>query len=323
MLAKDSLKSKLFSGSRSPLADTLIKHLDLRNVERVISGKPNTLIMVTKDKVVKMPLDKPSEIRCRVNKTMLKKLRTTNIANLTPHFFEEGRFEGRPYYCEERMPGTAIDLPLSRMDEMIVKAADFITKLHQETACDIVINEANFKRLFGRDFARLMPYVNDEYRTKLTSIEKSLKKQLMGKPFKTVWFHGDFKVENVLFDTSAWQIKGIIDWDLSRQEGLPLLDILYLLMYKDGLIAGKSVTDVFQDRFLSSGLLFPEKEITGKYMRSIKIPEEFLYPLLVMFWVNHIVVRYRQQLARPSIATCEWFAKNVCDVIDVVLNGRL
>lgn len=323
MLAKESIKARLFHNQRTPLTEALIRHLELRNVERVILGKPNTLIVVAKDKVVKMPLDKQSEIRCRVNKVMLKRLRDASISSLTPRFFEEGSFEGRPYYCEEKMSGTAIDLPISKMNEMVIKAANLITKFHQETAKDIIMDEISFKMLFGRDFGRLLPYLNDEYKIKLLKIQEDIKKEVIGNKFKTVWFQGDYKIENVLFDTVDWQIKGIIDWDLSRQHGLPLLDIFYLLMYKDGVETKKTVARIFRDKFMSLDSVFLETEIVGKYMCLFKISKELLRALLIMFWLNHITGRYQQQLNNSSIVCDEWFVNNINDVVDrLILRGK-
>ena len=318
LLKKESLKSRLFSSYKSPLADRLIRHLGLKDVERVIHGKPDALIVLTKDSVIRMPLDRLSAVRCRVNSRALKALMRTSIAEFVPDVLEGGIFEGRLYYREERLSGVAIDLPLSKMDEMVVKAADFITKFHQETARDIVINDANFKRLFGREFTRLYPYLNDDYREKLARIEDKVKKAVIGKPLKTVWFHGDYKIENVLFDTKTWQIKGIIDWDLSRKVGLPLLDIFYLLAYKETL-AKKSVVDVFTERFSKQDFTAFEKEIIEKHITSLAISTEFIEPLVVMFWINHVGLRYGIRPVEDKPAKSEWINKNVYDVINVIL----
>lgn len=279
-----------------PIAEGIIKHLNLKNVERVFFGRPNTLILISTYEVTRIPLDRLSIVRCRLNYLMLKKLTGTNIASYAPKALGAGKFGKWPYYSESRLAGVAIDLPVSRMDEMVAKAADFITKFHKETARGIVINEINFKRLFGRDFARLMPYLNDEYRAKLARIEEMLKRQLMGKPFKTVWFHGDYKIENVLFDTNNWKIKGIIDWDLSRIQGLPLLDIFYLLIYGDYTMSKENVTNIFQSRLLDMNLSDKEIEFINSYLQIMGLSKAFLKPILIMFWINHVSQRYRQQL---------------------------
>jgi len=317
LLMKDSTRSRLFSNARIPLADALIAHLDLRGVQRIIHGKPNTIVIVTRNMVVRVPLDKLSETRCRVNNMMLKKLTKTSIASLVPRSLEVGKFNGLTYYCESRHPGVAIDLPISRMDDMVVKAADFITKFHQETARDIMIDESNFKRLFGREFARFYPYLDDGYRMKLKTIEDSLKKELIGKPFKTVWLHGDYKIENILFDTKKWQIRGIIDWDLSRREGLPLLDIFYLLVYNEKILTKKNLTDIFAHIFFD--FTANDNKIIGRYRGLTKISNQFLKPMLVMAWITHIVERCKQQFIINPPLHAEWLVSAVYSKIDIVL----
>jgi len=305
MLLKESAKSQLSNRQatgRFPIADALIRHLGLKNVQRVIHGKPNTIVIVARDTVIRIPLDRLSEARCRINKTMLKKLAKTSIVSSVPRLLSEGKFQDHAYYCEERLPGLALDIPISRMDELVSKAADFITKFHQETSREIVIDESNFKRLFGREFKRLYPYLNNEYRAKLENIENGLKSELLGKKFKTVWFHGDYKVENVLFDPKTWQISGVIDWDLSREEGLPLLDIFYLLAYNDSsLVSKNSVTDIIKNRYLKGKFTMVEKDIISLYINSLGIGEKFIKPLVIMFWLNHVVIRYSGKFADMEV----------------------
>lgn len=319
MLLKDSLKTTL---SRHPLlsqnatANALIKHLKLKNVQRIINGKPNTTVILTNDTVIRIPLDKLSETRCRINKLMLKKLSTTSISSFVPRFLEEGKFQNRRYYCETRLPGIAIDLPISNMDNLIEKAADFITKFHQDTSNDIIINESNYRRLFGREFQKLYKYLNDEYKTKLKMIEGGLKREMLGKQFKTVWFQGDYKIENILFDAKTWQINGIIDWDLSRQESLPLLDIFYLLAYKQTTLTKKSIVNIFLNKFHKANFTKSEQQIIDKYLGNIELNNEFIKPLLIMFWLNHVSQRFHSSLTDITPEKEKYLIENIYNVID-------
>ncbi len=317
MIAKESLKTRFSGRYVHPLADAVIHELGLKNVNKVIHGKPNTIVIVTRDAVIRIPLDKPSKARCRVNKTMLKKLANTGIASFVPRFLGEGRFQGNAYYREERLPGLALDIPLSNMDELVSRAADFITKLHREASREIIIDESNFKRLFGREFKRLYPYLNDEYKAKLAKIEESLKSEFLGKKFKTVWFHGDYKIENVLFNQKTWQINGVIDWDLSRMNGLPLLDLLYLLAYNDSsLISKKSVTDIIRDRFLNKEFNTIEKHIMNRYLDSIGFDNKFAKTMITMFWLNHVAGRCKRQLMLNLSSNVQWMKEHIYDYID-------
>lgn len=319
MLTKDALKTRIFASPRPPIATALIDHLKLKRVERVINGKPNTLIVLTKDVVVKMPMDEQSRARCRTNDEMLRALTKTSITSFVPKALDVGSFDWREYFVESRMAGVGIDLPVSNMDEMVAKAADFITKFHQETARDIVIDESGYTNHLGGCFDILYPNINDEYKYKLKRIEDFLRKALLGKPLKTVWFHGDYKIENVLFDAKKWEISGLIDWDLSSREGLPLLDIFYLMAYRHTLNK-KSVLQVFAEWFFGQNFTKSEIGIINRYCHAIGGSGD-LRLLLVVFWAHHVAQRYRARLTGKNVTANKRDPVNVCEGIDIIVNN--
>ena len=140
----------------------------------------------------------------------------------------------------------------------------------------------------------------------------------MGKPFVTVWQHGDYKIENILFDTSKWQIKGVIDWDMANEKGLPLLDVFYLMGYKASLLSRERITDIFKERFIKLKFHPQEKEIINKYLQALKLSDEFIKPLLIMFWMHHIVERYQQKIINEMLKPSGWISENVYKVIELM-----
>lgn len=322
MLFKDSVRSGILqspflqSSHLTHKAKRVIDHLGLKGINRIVIGKPNTLILITSDAVVKVPMDRLSAVRCRLNSIVLKRLAKTSISSFVPRLIDKKTFDGQLCYCETRIFGAAIDIPISKIDRLIIKAADFISGFHKETAHDIIVNEKNFKKLFGRGFDRLFPHLDDEYKTKLLRIKTNIKQKVIGKPFKTVWSHGDYKIENILFDTKTWRIKGVIDWDMSRKEGLPLLDILYLIIYGKYTLTRKETIDVFKNQFLDTDLGSAEKETIAQYLDFLDLPEDLIQPMLVMFFLQHITVRFGQTLMEGLPRANEQFRAHICDIVD-------
>lgn len=320
MILKDSARSWILHApmnNKSLLVESIVEHLKLSGITRVIT-KPGAILIISDDRVIRLPLDKSSNARCRFNKIMLEKLNKSSVASYIPRFICEGSICGQQYYCEERLTGVAIDIPISKMDYLVAQASDFITTFHKETATDIQIDNSNFNRLFAREFKRLEPYLNDEYRHKAERIEKDMKSQIIGRQFKTVWMHGDYNIENMLFDTGSWQLKGVIDWDLALMKGLPLIDTLYLIIYKDSLFTRNTIVDVFKNKLINMNLNYHESEIIKKYMRSLDISSYFLRPLFVMFWINHVGKRYRDKRFDNMYARNKWIDENICRVIDIM-----
>lgn len=326
LLFKENLKSRL---AHNPLlmrnhpaislAQRIVQRVGPDKIERIIDGKPSSYLVVTEKMVIRIPLDNLTMNRYKVNEIMLKSLAQTKIADFVPRFKGEGSIDGYVYFCEERLKGSAIDVPLSKMDEMVAKAADFITGFHQQTAKRVVLDENNLKQLFHQPFNRLAKFLNNEYKEKLLDIEEGTKKQLLSKEFVTVWQHGDYKIENILFNTSNWKIEGIIDWDLSQKEGLPFLDILYLLLYKDNLETRKGMSEIFKSRFLKSEFLPQEKNIISHYLDRLNLSKDLIIPLVAIFWLHHLVERYQRRLLNESTAITEWIKNNVYSVIDAIL----
>ena len=62
-------------------------------------------------------------------------------------------------------------------------------------------------------------------------MEQAIRARLAGRELPLVFMHGDFKLENVIFDEDDGRLRGVIDWELAQHPGPPLLDLLYLLFY--------------------------------------------------------------------------------------------
>lgn len=324
LLMKDSARSQFLTRpklNRTPLVEEIIRHLGIRSVKRVIVKESTTLI-ITSTMIVRVPRDKVSVERCEVNKEMLESLVDTKIASSVPLFLYKGHVGSQAYYCEERLSGYAIDIPISKMNKLVMKAAEFLTSFHKETAKAVTIDEKNFKTLFANEFDRLLSHIDNEYISKVEELKAIIKKKMISRCFKTVWAHGDYNIENALFDTKAWHLQGVIDWDLAQKEGLPLIDIIYLLLYKNSLLTKKSMAKTFKERFLERNFAYQEKVLIHKYLNSIAILEEFLDPLLIMFWVNHVSKRYHDHLVKCSTRNTAWMRENVYDVIDMILEKK-
>jgi len=308
----------------SNFIEACVQAIGIGKPYKCIMGHPDTLLIISDDKIVRIPLDHLSRVRCRINQIALKGLSRTMMAGFAPHFLSGGSFLSQTYSCETKVLGVVVDEPIPRMEVLVQKAAELITRFHEETCKGIILNEAAYQRLFGREFSILKSYVNEEYKGRLGQVEEDLKRQVMGKELRVVWCHGDYKIENVLFDDRNWEVSGVIDWDLSRENGLPLLDIFYLLLYKDSLFSKKSIGRVLRERALKMDFTALERSVISAYAAQIKVSEEFWPALLVMFWVNHISRRCYQQLLVEGIANSQWIRDEVYSVIDssLVLSSR-
>ncbi len=103
--------------------------------------------------------------------------------------------------------------------------------------------------------------------------------------------HGDYKIENLLFDPKTLQVTGIIDWDLSRKTGLPLLDLLYLIAYNRVIREAGEIETIFLDCILPGKFSEFERAARDEYIGKTGMDAGFADILTVMFWIHHVAYR--------------------------------
>jgi O-antigen/teichoic acid export membrane protein len=71
-------------------------------------------------------------------------------------------------------------------------------------------------------------------------ILEALERDLRGRAVRTGWVHGDLWPGNVLLDPSDSTVTGIVDWEASRPEDLPLVDLAHLVLTARSQDSGRS-----------------------------------------------------------------------------------
>ena len=99
----------------------------------------------------------------------------------------------------------------------------------------------------------------------------------------------------MLIDPKTYEILGVIDWEMSKKVGLPLLDLLYLIGRTRGLFEKKDFTEILIDNLFPLQLSPLERKCFDKYVRSISLEQEMVLPLSIMCWVNHIIYRAKKE----------------------------
>ena len=110
----------------------------------------------------------------------------------------------------------------------------------------------------------------------------------LGSTLPLVWSHGDFSLKNLLVDETSLDILGVIDWDLSSKDSLPLIDLLHLLLRAKMNQAGMSFPDVLFKYLFPLRLDGAEGEILAEYVEALSIPPSLITSLSIMYWVSRI-----------------------------------
>ncbi|MBI3570880.1 MAG: phosphotransferase, partial [Gammaproteobacteria bacterium] len=152
------------------------------------------------------------------------------LAARLPRLYTECSIGDVTYFVISEIPGMTIDRRVRHLDKLTSNAVDFLIRFNQITARETVIDDAVFNNLFGT-LVRQVTATYPDTQELMRKIEACLRRIVLGRSIVTVWLHGDYKLENLIFDKETLEINGIIDWEQSRRDNLPWLDLMYLLVY--------------------------------------------------------------------------------------------
>lgn len=256
------------------------------------------------ERIIVLPIIQTALVRRRHEAETLRALRQSGlpIAKLVPEFLVEGSLDGQPYFVQAEIPGISIDRPIRKLDDLTEKATRLLIAFHRSTSTTHTLDEKTFQRFFARSLAALVIDLGPMHEALIYRIEERIRLHLLGLPFKTVWMHGDFKIENLLFDPISFEIRGVIDWDLSQRDGLPLLDLVYLLLFNRKLRTGQSMGSLVTEVLLPLQLLDAERQLMSEYVAALQLSPEVIHVLLGFFWIHHLTLRERvcSEIARSN-----------------------
>lgn len=257
------------------------------------------------EKIVILPLDVAVLDRLRDEAMTLEALHdaTLSIQSLIPRFFMEGELGGQVYFVQQEMPGTSVDAPVASLEKMTSRAVRLLIDFHSQTTQEITLNDESFGILFSSLLRRVVEALGPGIASSIDRIEEITRAVLYGKRFSLVWMHGDFKIENLIFDPDSLQISGIIDWDLSRKDGYPLIDLMYLIAYNRVIREGREVEEILLDCMVPQEFSDFEREIWDEYMCALGIGEDLVGILIMVFCMHHLA--YRRDVAACTGKTIE------------------
>ncbi|NOG46160.1 MAG: aminoglycoside phosphotransferase family protein [Calditrichaeota bacterium] len=210
----------------SPDYDTVIKRL-------IISGSQVLILDITIDGngyFVRFPLGVSSLGRLKQQHSILKYLSDNNIKIVPKPIILEKTVPFQ-YFIQEKIVGEKNVRILygknnQGVDKLYDEAFKKISEIHSAFGENILIEKESFttyvKPMFNLINERLTDY--SETKPAIQKIEKYLFNTLQGKRLKTSVCHGDFKIENCIYNKDG-ELQGIIDWDMSEQKGLVLVDV--------------------------------------------------------------------------------------------------
>jgi aminoglycoside phosphotransferase (APT) family kinase protein len=271
-------------------------------VERYAFAHPAGISLIVRDRatrqrsIIRIPADDHSVQRAHTNFDNVNLLHRLGVAPAAiPVEALQGEVYGQRFFMEHMLDGrnlhrTELQDP-SLYAAVTADAARRLTMLHQATARAVELTPSRLEHLIGDILRKArIALVGDKGRHVLPEVEAYLFSTLAGRRVNLVFFHGDYTYDNLMFDPSGQHVTGMFDWDLSRPDSLPLLDLLYFLITAERGHTGNWVPSIFADR-LKHGFRPVEQDAVNTYCRALNVPQEIVVPLLILTCLHHLGVR--------------------------------
>ena len=212
------------------------------------------------------------------------------IARRIPRPIYQDDVAGARLFVLEEFPGVTLEAAVELLDAATREGAAFLARFHEATSRREVMTIGAFDSLCGPMFeaARERYPVLGET---LARVRSAVATALAGLELPIVWIHGDFKVENLVVDPRTGALAGVIDWEISEPEGLPMLDLWYLLLYNRHIRENLRSFPALSEFTDPGGLPAHEAALCREYASALRLPDRAIAPLVAAFIVHHCARR--------------------------------
>jgi serine/threonine protein kinase len=274
----------------------------------IILGKPDVFIYKFSSKsrkyIARIALHSESRDRLYIAKSVLNFIQK----KIKPNYFLYPEIGGviknnsKTIFIETLINGEIVKLN-KKSERQIVET---LFKLHLSTMYQgsnihliKFLNECKF---------RLEHFLDKKHSNIFKNIYIHLMDIIKNKKIIYVLEHGDFKIENILYDKNK-KMLAIIDWDLARIEGIPFLDLLFFNYYNQYLKNSEnySIMDFLFYMIDEKGFynLFYHNPLYKKYTEKYKEFPDIHY--LFLFWLHAVSFRYYS----PILEQEQWREENI------------
>jgi O-antigen/teichoic acid export membrane protein len=230
---------------------------------------------------------------------------------LVPAVAGHGTVRGRSYLVEGAVPGTdgRAFVASGARAQALTSTAIGMAPLYEATAAPATVDEACLARLVDGHLARLSAAHRADVSEQLAALRRGIRSGLAGRDVLLARVHGDLWLGNVLLARRGARLTGVVDWEASRPDDLPAVDIAHLLLTARCEGEGRELAEVVAGLLDGARSLEAwELALLAPYLRDPIEPRT----LVLLAWLQHV----SQRLAQGTLHhRGRWMRRNVDPVL--------
>lgn len=270
--------------------------------------------------ITKLPLSTDVLTKMESNADTLTALQNIDdpaLRSVLPEVVGKGTICDQAFWIEKRIEGTpATKLwwkPASRR-QAVEATVKFLVKLHQSSARPVMMDRQLFDALTRHYIESVEERVkNRDPGFNLATFHEALWAFFQARHIPLVRTHGDLWQGNLLISEDM-KLVGVLDWDLSKKDGWPLIDLMHLLTFQQKWLAvwhfGRLVTWKLLPRRLTKW----ETVMVTEYCTSISIEDDLWPGFVALYWLQ----RAAQVV---EVFDHAWFQRNVVNPLPKIVES--
>lgn len=210
--------------------------------------------------------------------------------------------QGQPVFVEGLCAGFDLRFCHSKEDQPAVfrHGVEFLLRLHREVDERRTHSAAEIDKWLGKREAHIYKTARAFPEGSLQNLVEEANAALRAEAPAVVFTHGDFWPGNLLGTETGDRLTGVVDWKFADPEGMPLLDLLQLLLCTKGMQSGVGFTQSLTERLVARRFEEDEKALVQEYCGALGISDRSLWHLVFMGWLDWVYRRTSMQGYLPS-----------------------
>ena len=196
-------------------------------------------------------------------------------------------------FAMERVPGLTVDAEVEGLEKLTDEMLGFLLQLHEETTRPVSMDDTGFMQLI-EPLLEAATLRNPDFSPLFREWSAPLRTAFRSHVLPSVFQHGDFKVENMIYEPKTNRLKSVIDWEHARIPGLPLLDVMYLLVY-NRIIRGARWHDAMDELIVCDRWSRSDRARLDLYRTRLGIEASLMPAFRALFMAHHIGCRIHLQ----------------------------